>query len=61
MDHHSDEIRELFAATYGRDQAQKWLMRWRIFFMAVAELFGQHRGQEWYVSHYLFERASKTA
>ena len=39
---------------YG-DEAQLWWMRWRIFFMSCAELFGYERGTQWWVSHYLFE------
>jgi len=46
----------VLARTYGEDEARMWLQRWRIFFMACAELFGTARGQEWWVSHYLFER-----
>jgi cyclopropane-fatty-acyl-phospholipid synthase len=46
----------VFIQTYGKDQAQAWWQRWRIFFMACAELFGYDRGQQWFVSHYLFEK-----
>ncbi len=46
----------VLASAYGPDAADQWLQRWRIFFMACAELFGYRRGQEWWVAHYLFER-----
>ncbi len=56
MDRRRDRIMPVLEATYGDDQAEKWFQRWRIFFMACAELFGHDEGREWYVGHYLFER-----
>lgn len=58
MDAHRDEIWQLFSATYGEEHPRTWWMRWRIFFMACAELFGYNDGQEWYVGHYLFQKRS---
>jgi cyclopropane-fatty-acyl-phospholipid synthase len=54
LDHHRDEILEVFAGVYGPENALRWLVRWRVFFMACAELFGYAGGKEWIVSHYLF-------
>ncbi len=56
MDAHQQEIMPLFAETYGQGDAQRWWNYWRVFFMACAELWGYRDGEEWMVSHYLFER-----
>jgi cyclopropane-fatty-acyl-phospholipid synthase len=56
LDANRGEAMALLAGVYGRDQAARWLMRWRIFFMSCAELFGFNGGNEWWVAHYLFER-----
>jgi len=54
MDRCSDEIMPILAATYGQRDARRWWMRWRLFFMAVSEMFGMDGGREWGVGHYLF-------
>jgi len=54
MDAKREELWPLFEATYGKDFAATWWHRWRIFFMACAELFGFDSGQQWWVSHYRF-------
>lgn len=56
MDRHKKEIMPIFENTYGKEQALKWWVYWRIFFMACAELWGFENGEEWMVSHYLFHK-----
>ncbi|MBC8057037.1 MAG: class I SAM-dependent methyltransferase [Rhizobiales bacterium] len=56
MDDHRDALMPLFEQTYGREEAGVWWMRWRLFFLSVAELFGYDDGQQWWVSHYLFDK-----
>lgn len=57
MDRQQAELKPLFQQVYGNDAAA-WWQRWRIFFMACAELFGLEQGQEWVVGHFLFKKKS---
>ena len=52
LDARKEEIRPILAGVYGEKNADLWLQRWRIFFMACAELWGFNDGTEWLVSHY---------
>ncbi|HUR42227.1 MAG TPA: cyclopropane-fatty-acyl-phospholipid synthase family protein [Verrucomicrobiae bacterium] len=56
MDAARGEIRAVFAKAYGDAEADRWVQRWRMFYMAVAELFGYREGSEWGVGHYRFAR-----
>jgi cyclopropane-fatty-acyl-phospholipid synthase len=56
MDARREEILPVLAKVYGASEAERWVQRWRIFFMACAELWGFRDGNEWFVSHYLFEK-----
>jgi cyclopropane-fatty-acyl-phospholipid synthase len=56
MDDRKSQVMPILEHTYGAEDAPLWWTRWRLFFMACAELFGYNEGQEWWVSHYLFER-----
>jgi len=56
MNNHKTQILPLFEETYGKQHALKWWVYWRIFYMACAELWGYNKGEEWMVSHYLFNK-----
>ncbi len=56
LDAQKMEIMPVMVRTYGKDDANIWLQRWRIFFMACSELFGTAKGEEWLVSHYLMKK-----
>ena len=58
QDQQREAILTLFQDTYGTEPlARLWFQRWRMFWMACAELFGYAGGQEWLVAHYRFVRS----
>lgn len=59
MDRNEAQIMPILADCYGEANASLWRHRWRIFFMACAELFDYDEGQEWYVGHFLFRKAAR--
>ncbi|MGI9238016.1 MAG: SAM-dependent methyltransferase [Woeseiaceae bacterium] len=59
MDSSRGAVMPILADTYGQEEAGRWWMRWRMFFMACEELFRFNDGQEWFVSHYLFRKAGE--
>jgi cyclopropane-fatty-acyl-phospholipid synthase len=56
LDAYREQVLPVLADVYGEAEAKRWLARWRMFFMACEELFGYQNGQEWWVSHYLFQK-----
>jgi cyclopropane-fatty-acyl-phospholipid synthase len=51
LDGAREALLPVLAETYGAGQAARWLGRWRLFFLACAELFGYRGGDEWWVIH----------
>jgi cyclopropane-fatty-acyl-phospholipid synthase len=51
MDANRDRIMPIFHQTYG-EHADRFWSYWRIFFLAVSEMFGHAGGREWIVSQY---------
>ena len=61
LDSHRDSILQIFGEVYGTNRADIWLQRWRIFFMACAELWGYREGREWQISHYRLRQNIRSA
>jgi cyclopropane-fatty-acyl-phospholipid synthase len=47
------DVEGILAGAYGAEGPRRF-QRWRVFFLACAELFGYARGREWIVAHYRF-------
>ena len=55
LDRRRDEVRAILWSAPGAD-ADRWVRRWRLFFLACAETFGYRDGSEWFVSHSRWRR-----
>lgn len=56
LDRRRAEVLDALALTGNAEPAARQLQRWRMFFMACAELFGYDQGRQWGVAHYRFHR-----
>lgn len=59
LDRSRSSLLKLFGQDHSPREAKIVLQRWRMFFMACAELFRYREGTEWYVSHYLLEQTKQ--
>ena len=47
---------KLISIITGQDNAPKWYVNWRMFFLICSETFGYNDGNDWTVTHYLFRK-----
>jgi cyclopropane-fatty-acyl-phospholipid synthase len=56
LDSQEPAVRRILAKTYGSQNENRWLVNWRLFFLACSEVWGLKGGREYLVSHYLFDQ-----
>jgi cyclopropane-fatty-acyl-phospholipid synthase len=56
LDDSGEDIARDLAPVYGNDELSIWVQRWRMFFMACAEMFAMDAGEQWGVVHHTFRR-----
>jgi cyclopropane-fatty-acyl-phospholipid synthase len=61
QDQRRESILPVLAEVYGAENAALWFQRWRLFFLACAELFGARNGNEWWVVHARMTPRPRTA
>ncbi|GMI20311.1 hypothetical protein TeGR_g8470, partial [Tetraparma gracilis] len=52
----SGKLEPILAEAYGEGATFEWYIKWRLFYLACAELWGYRKGNEWIVAHYLFSK-----
>jgi cyclopropane-fatty-acyl-phospholipid synthase len=53
LERNAKQVMPVLRETYGEDAGELWFHRWRVFFLACAELFAFRGGSEWLVAHQL--------
>ncbi|MBB5015832.1 SAM-dependent methyltransferase [Rehaibacterium terrae] len=56
QDANRGEVLAVLRAACGEREGALWAQRWRMFWMACAELFGWEGGSQWLVAHYRFSK-----
>ncbi|KAF3438324.1 hypothetical protein FNV43_RR21086 [Rhamnella rubrinervis] len=56
MDNNWASMKQIMETTYGKDEAAKWTVYYRTFFMFISETYGYNNGEEYLLAHYLFKK-----
>ncbi len=59
LDDNVEAVRKIFDESDDPTDSTILINRWRMFFMAVEELFAYNQGREWFVGHYLFSHKKR--
>lgn len=56
MKSNKNRIIPILAETHGMALTQKWYNYWKLFFISLAEVFGSKKGNQRFITHYLFQK-----
>ncbi len=59
LDSARPKVAAVLADSYSPGSAGRWVQRWRLFFLAVAETFAYRDGREWGVSHHRLRKPAR--